>query len=278
MDAIGSGAADKVVAAEEYRRLRRLGKKYCMEHPPVRKQEVWELCMAGLRDLSSGFAAALSEIGHDRVRVQATEPEDIKYFENILAMYDQKPEDRDGDAFAVQAERVFLMLDVCKFSLFAVQIQPVVLSELQDCTDQVLSPSDHPTLERKIHTGDGFVLAFHTAHIPEPWPIQLAQALARALRERNQRKGPINFRISISRGMVFLTRDLDGATNYIGPGIIEARRVLDGIPKDRMDVIYFDEGVYKAYLSRLSDLKVRQEDPIRDKHGLVHPMFRLEYV
>lgn len=273
---------NKPIEVKEYQRLRRLGAKHCSTHAPVPGDDnLWTVCMLGFLK-SDGSIPAREEPGHELLSIRVTNQADVSYFEELRRQYDRPLGTRDADAFAVEAERVFLTLDLCAFSLFPPAVQPAIMAEVLNLADEIVAREEHPTLERALHSGDGFILVFHTAHKPEPWPLRLAQALARGLDLRNNTRGHVHFRLAVSRGTVFLTRELDrkldGFMNYIGPAITEGRRLLEGIPKNQTDVIYFDEGTYRAYYQHLRDFTFQRVGSVKDKHGVEHPAFELEYL
>jgi class 3 adenylate cyclase len=203
------------------------------------------------------------------------EPEARNYFENIPP--------GDPGVYHTTREMIFVRLDIAKFTQFPENIQPRVLAELHELVHGVLQkrmfamePSKAP--ERVLHTGDGFILAFAmpTGDV-RPWPLQLAQNMAKALDQRNDKSIPIRFRIAVTTGPVYVTGDLSGIPNYIGSSISESERLLQCIPSNQDDVVCFSEAIYRKYRGGLSAMKFFRMGSVSDKHQTMHRLYLLEY-
>lgn len=263
------------------RKLLGIGWKLChqMDHGPVQDpvgvggypKDAWHVCLASVPDkvglraetrwnslLGSQSSTVLLENppGHRQVVVEST-PESDEFLKEIMMASDLEKPAKDPHRYLLPVQRAFVRLDVAKFSQYPVGIQPLVLAEVQETANEVIknAPDGTPSLEEVLHTGDGFILVYPwTSGGGKDWLLTVAAMIAAKLDVENDDPGrvPIHFRISITLGDVYLTKDLLGRNNYIGQALTETERLISCIPSNLDDLVYFSDSVYRHHRDSLS--------------------------
>ena len=170
--------------------------------------------------------------------------------------------------------------------MFAAHLQPLVLSEVIRIARAEIDHAenqDPKRHEKLIQTGDGFIVVFHVdSNLKGPDVLEPARNIANKLDKRNNPRHncPIHFRISITMGETFMTRDITGDENYAGDAIVEADRLISCMPDDIDDLVYFSDTVYREFKASFEEggYRFTRLGTKRDKHGKSHRIYSLEYV
>jgi class 3 adenylate cyclase len=209
-------------------------------------------------------------------------PESDAFFEKLQKKFAGLGAEFDPEYHLVPVLRAFIRLDVAKFSQFAVSLQPIVLADIQETAQAVLRDpwAQIPMPEEVIHIGDGFILSFQWhPEIDNQWLVKAAAMIAEKLdlKNDNESRLQVHFRMSVTLGPTFLTRDLKGRLNYVGEAITETERLLSCMPANLDDLVYISDPVYRALRPHVSDRINRLGSGV-DKHGIHHRLYSLEYV
>ena len=295
----------QTISLDQFTALLKVGWKLCSQkdhyplQDPLSKPANWRVCLAALPDriglklenssmlgASFGMSATVSirenPPGHRMVYVDPT-PEASEFLNAIQAKRPYDKPQTDPDLYLVPVVRAFIRLDVAKFSQFPVSLQPLVLAEIQEVADGVLKEDYQgaPQPEEIIHTGDGFIAVFPWQPPEDPhddWLYAKAAQIASRLDRQNDNdeRIPVHFRMSVTLGEVYLTRDLKGRPNFVGSAITETERLISCMPSNIDDLVYFSDKVYRelrgvaiGFFSRVGS--------VADKHGSYHRIYALEY-
>jgi class 3 adenylate cyclase len=235
------------------------------------------LTVAGLA--ASDASLIFNEPGHRRVSILSTPEADV--FLNDLAPHTIASHGKNPNYFLTTVERAFIRLDIAKFSQFPTSVQPLVLADVQETARRELDRTarmGHPH-EAVIHTGDGFIVAYEWKEGDDGWLVDTAGRIAARLDKKNDDSPRINvhFRMSITLGPVYLTKDLLGRPNYVGDAITQTDRLLGCMPANLDDLVYFSDAVYRKHREPLMDRFARLGSGT-DKHGGQHRLYSLEYL
>ncbi len=273
-----------------------MGVKLCQDESPRKeprypnpgeKKEMWFICLLGLpqeEGIRLGERTSVLAINpiiklpgqyvplHNRYTFPSS-PEADEFGLKLADRFTEK----DPKFLHSKTDKAFIRLDIAKFSEFPEHLQPLVLGEIQQIVDQVLYGYVNALpFERAIHTGDGFILAY--AYPLKPNLIHTATEIAKRLDERNDAAGiKIHFRMSITGGPVYLTRELaPDVTNYIGEPIIDSERLISCMPSTLDDLIYISDTIYRKLREELKG-RVARLGSHPDKHGKHHRVYSLDY-
>lgn len=289
----------ELLSFEDLQNRMKVGAKLCPQHRPFQLKapgtekltDFWLVCFASFPTLSdSKYFVELSplwkllkgvrevpvevsfELGHKKFVVPPGE-EANPY---LQAIYDKASESKQHpDLFPILTQRAFVRLDIARFSRYKEDLQPLVIAEVNGIADAFVRSLAKPVVEKTIHTGDGFILAF--PHDQMKWAVTAAEALAKALDVRNDTADTkIHFRISITAGSVYLTKDLEGGLNYVGTGITEAERVISCMPANVDDLVYCDDNIFRG-CREYRHGRFHRLGSHPDKHGEHHRIYSLDY-
>jgi class 3 adenylate cyclase len=275
-----------------------IGVKFCIDHPPMPNEfadggKAWSVCLATLptktgielqRELTM-VALGQSDVTTLRENAPACRPISVEPTEKADTFFKElqgKP--ASPDSFLLPVTRAFVRLDIAKYSQFPVALQPLVLADVQESVQVILRDKDvaTPVPEFVIHTGDGFILVFQwNPKEDNAWLLATAARIAGKLDRKNDNpeRLQVHFRMSVTLGLVYLTRDLAGRVNYAGEAITETERLISCMPSNLDDLVYFSENVYRNSRSFISGMqKFSRLGSGADKHGAHRRLYSLEYM
>ena len=245
-----------------------------LENPP------WQFCLAQL-PLNTDRFLHTPGTGHRKVYVKGGD-ETVALASDVGRGLKEPEVAIELGLFLQTTNMVFIRLDISKYTGFRVLLQPLVWQEVATLTRATLSTpkfKEALSVEKVLHTGDGFVLAIKGNPKPDGDLLRdFAATLATSLDERNARPSTIeiHFRISMTFGPTYLVNEIDGSPNYAGEAINETERLISCMPSNLDDLIYFSYGFHQAFRESLRGEFTRMGSH-RDKHGTSHRIFSLDY-